>query len=44
MHEENMNWDTSILCSEDTGKTLKQPSRSNIKNEIKSTMGVLKLY
>lgn len=44
MHEENMNWDTSILCSEDTGKTLKQPSRSNIKNEIKSTMRVLKLY
>ena len=37
MDEENVNWDTCILCQEDTGKILKQPSRNNNKNEIKST-------
>ena len=37
MDEENVNWDTCILCQEDTGKILQQPSRNNNKNEIKST-------
>ena len=37
MDEENVNWNICILCQEDTGKILKQPSRNNNKNEIKST-------
>ena len=31
-----MNWDTCILCREDTGEILKQLSRKNNKNEIKT--------
>ena len=31
-----MNWGTCILCQEDTGEILKQPSRNENKNEIMS--------
>ena len=37
MDEDNENWDTCILCREGAGKILKQPTRKNNKNEIKST-------
>ena len=39
--EKNVNWGTGILFQEDAGKILKQLSRHNNKNQIKSTCEVV---